>query len=384
MEQLKQVQSLTEAITSYVPEEVANILNFHIFANSLFMWIVALTLFIFLLSIRSLVVGIILKPLKIYVAKTTNMLDDKLVKVLEHTLKLVAVLMSYYFVAMLLSSNASFETFYTGILKTLITILIYWTIISVLNTYGEDLKTKAEKHRAGLGGAIAGLALKIVKTLIVIIALITIANDWGFDAMAIVASFGILGVGISLSSQDTIRHFWGSIVLFGDRPFVVGDWITVGSVDGTVEEIGIRSTKIRTFEKSIISVPNGTLANANILNWSVRPKRRIKMMLGVSYSTSGAQMKNILTDIRTYLKNNPKIHQEQILVYFSELADSSLNIMVYCFTKDPNWEPWLQAREEVYLELMSIVENNNSTIAFPSQSIYIENIEDVKNSPLAN
>ena len=368
---MENIESLSKLIYSYLPQNIVDFLSFSIFNNSILKWIIALLVFTILLSTRKIFVKFVLQPIKIKVEKTDTVLDDKLYKVLEHPLQLLIAIFAYYIAATILS-NAELQEVFNNITRTAITLLVFWTIYRSADVYGDILEKKAEKHKEGIGAAITSLLIKIFKIVLIAIALMTVAQQWGFNAMAIFASFGILGAGIALSSQDTIKHFWGSIVLFGDRPFKIGDWITVGSVDGVVEEIGIRSTKIRTFEKSIIAVPNGTLATSNILNWSVRPKRRIKMTLGISYDTTTKQMQSILNDIREYLKNNDDIHPEQILVYFSEFAESSLNILVYCFTKNPSWEPWLKAREEVYLELMKIVENNGSTIAFPSQSVYIE------------
>jgi len=375
---MQDLDTLSTLIYSYLPQSFVEFLSFEIFSNSVFKWGIAFSVFFLLLSSRKIFVRFVLQPIKTKVESTQTVLDDKLYKLLEHPLQLLIAIFAYYIAATLLS-NAQIQEILNNITRTAISLLVFWTIYRSVDIYADILQNKAEKHKEGIGAAITSLLIKIFKVTLIVIAFLSVAQQWGFNAMAIFASFGILGAGIALSSQDTIKHFWGSIVLFGDRPFKIGDWITVGSVDGVVEEIGIRSTKIRTFEKSIIAVPNGNLATSNILNWSVRPKRRIKMKLGISYSSTTKQMQDILNDIRSYLKNNEDIHQEQILVYFSEFAESSLNILVYCFTKDPNWEPWLKVREEVYLELMKIVENNGSSIAFPSQSVYIEKMPDMQN-----
>ncbi|MEA1916168.1 MAG: mechanosensitive ion channel family protein [Campylobacterota bacterium] len=359
-----------------IPADILTVLNYQFLGNSVATWITALVVFIVIVSLSKTFTQVILSPFRRLFAKSLTKLDDKIIDVIEKPLNLSIVIGGYYLAAMLLASNEELEILITHIMRSAIIVLIALTVTRILVVYGDTFAQKASRKDPGLGEAITKLVVRILKFVIIVSAGIGIANTWGINAYAVLASFSIIGVGISLSSQDTVKHFWGSMVIFGDQPFKIGDWITVGNVDGTVEEIGIRSTKVRTFEKAMFTVPNGTMANANILNWSRRPKRRIKMTMGLSYSTTQEQMKSILNETRAYLKSDEAIDQDQILVYFSEFNDSSLDIMVYCFTKDPNWAAWLEAREVVYLELMGIVERNGSSFAFPSQSLYVESLPD--------
>ena len=346
--------------------------DYSFLGNTLDIWILALVVFIAMMLVRKIVARLLLTLL--------DKIDEsyELIHTFKESIKdplqVALGILAYYVATLMLTSNAELELILTRLTRTAIFFIAIWTFIRMLNLYSKLVAKRLDAKGNDLGEAIVKMTSTVVKVLLLLLGLIITVDTWGFNGMAILGAFSVLSIGISLSSQDTVKHFWGSIVLFTDKPFNIGDWITVGNVDGTVEDIGIRSTQIRTFEKALISVPNGNLADSNILNWSKRPKRRIKMMLGISYSTSVDGMQNILDDIRTYLKSNEEIHQEQILVYFSEFGDSSLNIMVYCFTKDPNWEAWLRGRETVYLELMRIVERNGSSIAFPSQSLYIESM----------
>jgi len=142
-------------------------------------------------------------------------------------------------------------------------------------------------------------------------------------------------------------------------------------VEGTIEDIGIRSTKVRTFAKALVTVPNESLANSAILNWSEMNKRRIKMNVGLSYDSSSEQITKIVSDIKEMLKNHQDIHQETIHIYFSEMADSSLNIFCYYFTKTTKWDKFMKVREDTYLKILKIVEDNKAEIAFPTQKIYL-------------
>ncbi|NKQ41517.1 MAG: mechanosensitive ion channel [Sulfurovum sp.] len=144
-------------------------------------------------------------------------------------------------------------------------------------------------------------------------------------------------------------------------------------VEGVVEDIGMRTTKIRTFEKSLITMPNQVVANSPIENFSRRGIRRIKMTIGITYDTSEAQITKIISEIQYLLYNHEYItNEETLMVNFNSFGDSSLNIFIYCFTKTSNWKTYMDIKEEVSLSIMQIIENNNSSFAFPSQSLYIE------------
>ena len=156
-----------------------------------------------------------------------------------------------------------------------------------------------------------------------------------------------------------------------DRPFVIGDWIKADDMEGTVEEIGFRSTRIRTFAKTLITVPNSSLMNMSIDNFSQMPKRRIKLTIGITYDTTTAQMRQAVTDIKQMLREHPAIDQDFFLVNFTDFGASSLDIMVYCFTTSTVWTEYLDARQDVCLKLMETLENLGLEIAFPSRTLYL-------------
>jgi MscS family membrane protein len=217
------------------------------------------------------------------------------------------------------------------------------------------------------------LILKIVKVFIVIIGGITILQEWGYNVSGFLASLGLLGMAFALAAKDTVANLFGSFVIFTDKPFMVGDWIKTPDVEGTIEDIDIRSTKIRTFGQALVTVPNATLANSAILNWSKMGKRRIKMNIGLTYDTTSETLQQVIKDIKKMLENHNDIHQETMHIYFSEFKDSSLNIFCYYFTKTTSWGEFMRVREDTYIKIMKIVEQNGASFAFPTQSIYVEN-----------
>jgi MscS family membrane protein len=193
----------------------------------------------------------------------------------------------------------------------------------------------------------------------------------------VLASLGIGGLAFALAAKDTVSNIFGSLMIIFDRPFHIGDWIKAGDMEGTVEEIGFRSTKIRTFAKTLISVPNNVIANMALDNFSRMPKRRIKLNVGVTYESTTAQMREAVEKIRVLLKNHPAIDQDFFLVNFTDFGASSLDIMVYCFTTTTVWGDYLDAREDVCLKIMETLEDLGLEIAFPCTTVYLRNDEPV-------
>lgn len=157
-----------------------------------------------------------------------------------------------------------------------------------------------------------------------------------------------------------------------DKPFSIGDRIGTSSVEGTVEEITYRSTKVRTFAQALVTVPNSTMANEAITNWSKMGRRRITFNLGVTYTTPRFRLETCIARIEKMLREHPQIHQETIFVNFDRFNESSLDIFLYFFTVTTNWGEYLKVREDVNLKIMAILEEEKVSIAFPSRSVYFE------------
>jgi MscS family membrane protein len=196
-------------------------------------------------------------------------------------------------------------------------------------------------------------------------------QNLGYSISGLLASLGIGGLAVALAAKDTLSNIFGSLMILLDRPFHVGDWVKAGDLEGIVEEVGFRSTKIRTFAKTQITVPNNVIANLAVDNMSRRPRRRIKLTIGITYESSPDQIRRAVTGIREMLGNHPAIDQEFFLVNFTDFGASSLDILVYCFTKTNVWEEYLEARQDVCLKIMEILDGLGLEIAFPSRSLYI-------------
>lgn len=262
--------------------------------------------------------------------------------------------------------------FGNALTQLLFTFAIAWAFFNLIDIFDKYLSSWAARTASTLDDNLTPLIRKSLRVFIVFLALIMTIQNFGYSVSGLLASLGIGGLAVALAAKDTLSNVFGSLMIIFDRPFRVGDWILAGDMEGTVEEVGFRSTKIRTFAKTQITVPNNIVANLGINNFSRMPRRRIKLTVGVTYATTPQQMRTVVERIRALLAEHPAIDQGFFLVNFTDFGASSLDIMVYCFTTTTVWGEYLNARQDVCLRIMDILEDLGLEIAFPSRSLYVE------------
>ena len=334
---------------------------------------IAIIIFLFALTLSNIISKIILKVLKKITSKTKTTLDDELLTTIEVPLKFSIILVGFYISKEWLGLSR-IDNFLNNLIQSVATFLLFWLIYRLIDKFAYLFNKFYAKFGKKLSSDIENFSVKTLKILTVIVGTMSILQGWGINVSAFLASLGLVGMAFALAAKDTAANLFGSLVIFTDRPFKVGDWIQTPDVEGTVESIGIRSTRVRAFTQALISVPNAVIANSPITNWSQMGKRRIKTRLGLTYGTTKTQMQNILKDLRDMLQKHPDIHNDTIMIRFDEFADSSLSIFCYFFTKTTVWVKFLEVREDINFKVMEIVEKNGSSFAFPSQSIYVESL----------
>jgi len=204
---------------------------------------------------------------------------------------------------------------------------------------------------------------------------VMILQNLGYSVTSLIAGVGLGGAALALASKDTVANLFGSLVIFIDRPFQIGDWVEIGPVEGTVEEVGLRVTLIRTFANSLITVPNAQLTTTAINNWSRMRKRRIKLTLGLTYDTTPDKMEAAVEAVREVLRQEERIDQSFFLVNFTDLGAHSVDIFVYCFTITTRWDEHLQIRQDVLLKFMRAIKDLGLQFAFPTQTIHLAGME---------
>tara|TARA_B100001758_G_scaffold149669_1_gene128996 strand:+ start:1493 stop:2584 length:1092 start_codon:yes stop_codon:yes gene_type:complete len=254
----------------------------------------------------------------------------------------------------------------------LLLIIIFWTINRSIDFIGYKLKNKALKTESKVDDQLIPFAIDIAKVLTIVFGIVMIlGNVFDVNVTALVTGLGIGGVAFALASKESLENLLGSFTIFFDKPFTVGDTVTLGGVTGTVEKVGFRSTRIRTFDKSVVTVPNKNIISTELDNLGARPVRRVKFNIGLTYDTSVENIKNIVDDIQKLIDEHPMTNQDG-KVRFLNFGASSLDIMVLYYVDSPDWEVLIDAKQKINFDIIDIVNKYKCEFAFPSTSVYIE------------
>jgi len=247
-----------------------------------------------------------------------------------------------------------------------------WFLWRLLDGLAAYFTARAAQTESSLDDQLVPFVAKTFKIFIVMTGVLVVAQNMGYSISGLIASLGIGGIAIAMAAKDTIANVFGSIMILVDRPFTVGNWIKTSEFEGVVEEVGFRSTRIRTFAKTLVNVPNSTMANMVIDNIDARSKRRVKMRIGLTYGSSPEQVQAAIDGIEGLLASHVGVDQDLYLVKFDVFEDSSLSIFLYYFTKTTYWEEYLQVRQEVNMQIMKLLESLELEFAFPTRTVHLE------------
>ena len=312
---------------------------------------------------------------KVVGKKDNNVGIDKFDELLTKPIGFFIVLCFIYFGASYVSYpsfiDENFQSIFSKIFSLFLIYAIYKIFVKVIDYIGLILKQRAAETENKMDDQLIPFAIEIGRILVVIFALFFIlGNVFDINITALATGLGIGGIAIAMASKESLENLLGSFTIFFDRPFTVGDVVKVGTVTGLVEKVGFRSTRIKTFDKSVVTVPNKKMIDAELDNLGLRPVRRVKFHIGLTYDTSTEQIKNIVSDIQEMINNHEKTNEEG-KVRFQEFGASSLDIMVLYYVNSPKWEDLIDVKEDVNYKIMDIVKKHNSDFAFPSTSVYL-------------
>jgi MscS family membrane protein len=312
--------------------------------------------------------------------KTSSEMDEMLLRNLTKPAEFLVLVAGCYLAVEFLQlpkEPTDLDGIARNLLQVLLTFNLAWFCYNMVSLLERWLSHWAGRTASSLDDHLIPFIRKSLRVFIVFLALLLLIQNLGYSISGLLASLGMGGLAVALAAKDSLSNIFGSLMILLDRPFSIGDWIKAGEMEGTVEEIGFRSTRIRTFAKTLITVPNSTLMNLSIDNFSLMPKRRMKLTLGVTYDTTPAQLRQAVSAIRQMLREHPAIDQEFFLVNFTDFGASSLDIMVYCFSTSTIWGEYLEVREDVCLKIMDLLETSGLEIAFPSRTLYLRNAEEI-------
>ena len=334
--------------------------------------LVAIALFVLILFIRPLFVSMLIKFALKLTSKTDTKYDDRVIKNLRKPLKFLFLILGLYIFVSILYIQSHFVDL---LLSSLAMYNLFWIIYTIIDAMQGIVYKGMKKLSGEHSDSLSKFILRIIYILIWVVGASSILSIWGVNVTALIASLGLGGLAFALAAKDTAANLFGSIAILLDKSIKIGDWIKVNGVEGTVEDIGMRTTKIRTFYKSLVVVPNQIVANSHIENFSRRETRRILMRIGLTYDTTNKQIESIISDIKSLLKSHNGIAQnETMLVNFDNFGDSAKEIFIYTFTDTAIWQEYLNIKEDIAYKIDEIVRKNGSSFAFPSHSLYIETI----------
>ena len=320
--------------------------------------------------LRGLFAKFIIKRLEKYVSKTTNRFDNSLVESLKGPTKFFPIVIGFFIATSYVSLGDSTENFIDNANRTLITILIFWSIHQIIGPLSVLIKSIEDF----LSKDLLNWIIKAIKILILILGAAAVLELWGIKIGPIIAGLGLFGVAVALGAQDLFKNLISGILVLVEKRFKVGDWIIVENIiEGIVERIGFRSTVVRKFDKSIAIIPNFQFAENAVINISQTTNWLISWVITLQYNTTVEQLKKIRDEIEKYVTTHKDFKTSLgHAVRVDKFSDSSIDMYIRCFTVTDDWDEWLAVKERLAIEIKQIVEKNNASFAFPSQSIYVE------------
>ena len=336
----------------------------------IFQILIGLGIFLVFLLFRGFISKVIINRLKKIAKKTSNKLDDSFVQAMEGPARFFPIVVGFFIASYYLEFSPESQSFIDNVNKSLITILIFWLMHQFIQpvTYLlgglEKLLTKE----------LIGWIVKALKILIFILGAAAVLELWGIKIGPIIAGLGLFGVAVALGAQDLFKNLISGILVLVEKRFKVGDWIIVdGIIEGIVERIGFRSTVVRKFDKSLAIIPNFQFAENAVVNISETTNWIISWVITLQYNTTIDQLKKVRDEIEKYITTH-KDYQTSLgqAVRVDKFSDSSIDMYVRCFTVTDDWDEWLAVKERLAISIKQIVEKNNASFAFPSQSIYVE------------
>lgn len=312
----------------------------------------------------------------------TELVQKTLLKASRIVGLIIATRFMLYFIPMFQLSPRLNSLIIKGlaILSIFFIILLVKNISTIIFSYFDKLAKKTENT---LDDQLLPVLQKLVTIIIWAFGIIYILDSLNVNVTALLAGISIGGLALALAAQDTVKNFFGSIMIFLDRPFQIGDWIHFNGVDGTVEEVGVRSTRIRTFANSLTYVPNAMLADTVVDNMGLRVYRRFKTDIGITYDTKPEIIEKFVEGIRAIIRLHPTSRKDYFEVHLNSFGSSSINILIYMFFQAPSWTDELRGRHEILYAIIKLAHSLGVRFAFPTQTIHIEEMASpgISNTP---
>tara|TARA_R110000868_G_scaffold190862_1_gene434811 strand:- start:113060 stop:114214 length:1155 start_codon:yes stop_codon:yes gene_type:complete len=344
---------------------------FSVSVGEIFIAFIILYVFVIL---RHLVARFLITWLRALTKRTKTTLDDKGLECIEGPLRLLPVTFGIFVAGQYLELEGNVEIVMANIMRSLVAVTIFWSAYNLTEVLSKSLG----KAKRVFTPVMVDWLSKTAKVVFVLIGVATVLELWGIEVGPIIAGLGLFGVAVALGAQDLFKNLIAGVLVIAERRFNKGDWVLVDDiVEGTVESIGFRSTVVRRFDKAPVYVPNTKFSDNAVTNFSAMTHRRIYWKIGVEYSTTIEQLKEIRDNIENYILTNDafaKPSDVSTFVRIDSFNSSSIDIMLYCFTNTTDWGEWLEIKEKFAYHIKDVIEKAGTGFAFPSQSLYVEKL----------
>lgn len=337
------------------------------------------TILQYILFFSTLIVGFIIGKIFYYFSKTQlrrlaekseTKLDDYLIDIIEEPIVVLIVTISVWLGQYFLTLNAAAEKFFDNVVMVLLAMTISWFILRLTDTLITlYIAPMVEKSESKLDDQILPLVRKSVKAVIVLLASILVLSNLGYDILSVLAGLGIGGLAIALAAQDTVKNVIGGFSIFWDKPFQIGDWVEIDGKSGAISEVGLRSTRIRSINETTIVVPNSTVADAMIENYSTRGARRISLGIGLTYETTTEKMEQAIQIIEDTIKAVDGTRDDDIMIRFVNFGAFSLDLEIVYWIIDMS--DWKMIVHRVNMGLKKNLDNAGVDMAFPTETHYV-------------
>ena len=335
--------------------------------------IIAIGIIVFFRILSGTFSYMIIRIFKIKSKKAKEIKESAFFKPLKIFFIILGIYLAIVFLKVPLQINAQVMDVVTKVFKIISVIEIAVGLansFTLKSTLGKRLrKTVSEK----MDDTVFEFVLKVTRVLIYIVAIFLVLAILEINLTGLIAGLGLGGVIVTLAAQDTAKNLFGGVVIFIDKPFVVGDWIQMDKYEGTIEDITFRTTRIRTFENAIVNIPNAIIADASVTNWSKMEKRRYKTNLCVELKTPLEKLELLKTRIEKMLQERESVYDDSIIVRFDQITTNGINVLIYTYTNSVDYTSYLNEVEDINMKIMKILREEHIELAYETKTVYVKN-----------
>lgn len=354
----------------HIVDSILEAFNVSSSGNTVTHYIIAALFLVGALLLRRVLTGVVFKVLRRLAAKTETTLDDKLFPALEDPAATLVMVTGIFSALKVLKLSAATDQAIGYGSTVAFSLVFFWMMLRAFNAVLDHAHEVAAEKQMGVAAFMPWIKKALIAVFVVFGVLLTV-QSLGYNVSAIMQGLGIGGLAFALAAQDTIANLFGSIVVAIDQPFKVGETVKIGVSTGIVEDIGLRSTKIRLVDKSLVVIPNKLVSSEAIVNLSRFTARRVEQVLGLTYGATAAQLEGVVDDIRKLINADPEVDAAATHVYFRDFNASSMDLWLVYVVKNPDFAKHMAVRQRINFAIMRAVAARGLTFAFPTQTMHL-------------